>query len=151
MFLSVFAASEVFAHHKCWPRRFPLFRRSSRRCAVVEQESGWNQWVTRYEPAFRIRHVAPLGLPVNEEISRSICWGLMQVMGQVAREVGFHGTFLSELCDPETGLEWGCTVLVKKLAQADSDAAKGLQLWHGGANLQYASQVMARTSQYQTS
>jgi soluble lytic murein transglycosylase-like protein len=68
----------------------------------------------------------------------------------VAREAGFHGTFLSEMCDPETGLEWGCTVLAKKLAQAGGDTAKGLQLWNGGANLQYASLVMARTNQYQT-
>jgi soluble lytic murein transglycosylase-like protein len=119
-------------------------------CAVVEQESGWNQWATRYEPAFRIRYVAPLGLPVNEEISRSISWGLMQVMGQVAREAGFHGTFLSELCDPETCLEWGCTVLAKKLVQAGGDPGKGLQLWNGGGNANYSAQVFARTSQYQT-
>jgi soluble lytic murein transglycosylase-like protein len=117
-------------------------------CAVVEQESAWNQWATRYEAAFRIRYVAPLGLPLSEEVSRSTSWGLMQVMGQVAREAGFHGTFLSQLCDPEIGLEWGCTVLAKKLAQG-GDPEKGLQLWNGGANLQYAAQVLARTSQYQ--
>lgn len=119
-------------------------------CAVAEQESAWNPWAIRYEPAFRIRYVAPLGLPSSEEIARSCSWGLMQVMGQVAREAGFHGPFLSELCAPETGLEWGCIVLAKKLAQAGDDTAKGLQLWNGGGNPQYASQVIQRTSQYQT-
>lgn len=32
-------------------------------------------------------------------------WGVMQVMGGVAREVGFKGSFLTELCDPEVGIE----------------------------------------------
>lgn len=119
-------------------------------CAVVERESGWNQWALRYEPAFRVRYVAPLKLPVNEEIARSISWGLMQVMGQVAREAEFQGSFLSELCDPETGLEWGCTVLAKKLAYAGGDSTKALQLWNGGGNAEYAAQVLARTNQYET-
>jgi soluble lytic murein transglycosylase-like protein len=119
-------------------------------CAVCEQESSWNPWATRYEAAFRIRYVAPLRLPVTEEVTRSISWGLMQVMGQVAREAGFRGEFLPELCDPATGLEWGCIVLSKKLAQSGGDPAKALQLWNGGGNLQYAAQVLARTNQYET-
>ena len=55
-------------------------------CAIVEQESAWDPHAIRYEPAFRSRYVAPLGLPPTEEVARSISWGLMQVMGQVARE-----------------------------------------------------------------
>lgn len=35
-------------------------------------------------------------------------WGLMQVMGAVARERGFVGPYLPELCNPEVGLEYGC-------------------------------------------
>jgi hypothetical protein len=35
-------------------------------------------------------------------------WGLMQVMGAVARECGFHGNYLSQLLDPEEGTEFGC-------------------------------------------
>ena len=31
-------------------------------CAVVEQESGWNPWAIRYEPAFFAKYVAPLYL-----------------------------------------------------------------------------------------
>ena len=54
-------------------------------CEVVEQESAWDADAIRYEPAFRTRYVAPLELPPTEEIARSISWGLMQVMGQVAR------------------------------------------------------------------
>src|SRR5271155_1517669 len=79
-------------------------------CAVVEQESAWDAHAIRYEPAFRTRYVAPLGLPPTEEIARSISWGLMQVMGQVAREHGFESKFLSALCEPEFGLDTGCAV-----------------------------------------
>ena len=31
----------------------------------------------------------------------------MQIMGAVARERGFRG-WLTELCDPQANLEWGC-------------------------------------------
>ena len=30
-----------------------------RRCAIIEQESAWNPWAVRYEPAFFARYVAP--------------------------------------------------------------------------------------------
>jgi hypothetical protein len=93
-------------------------------CAVVEQESSWDSHAIRYEPAFRTRYVAPLGLPPTEEIARSISWGLMQVMGQVAREHGFTGKFLSALCEPAAGLDIGCVVLASKLAVAARELAE---------------------------
>lgn len=92
-------------------------------CAVVEQESAWNNFAMRYEPAFRARYVAPLSLAITEEVARSISWGLMQVMGQVARENSFDGKFLSALCEPAAGLDCGCRVLAAKLAIAAHDAA----------------------------
>ena len=92
-------------------------------CAVVEQESAWDAHAIRYEPAFRTRYVAPLGLPPTEEVARSISWGLMQVMGQVAREHGFSGKFLSALCEPAAGLDIGCAVLASKLVAARAHAA----------------------------
>jgi len=62
-------------------------------CAVIEQESAWNPWAVRYEPGFLSRYVAPLytagKLSATETYTRSMSWGLMQVMGQVAREFGF--------------------------------------------------------------
>jgi soluble lytic murein transglycosylase-like protein len=117
-------------------------------CAVVEQESDWDTHAIRYEPAFRSRYVAPLSLSPTEEIARSISWGLMQVMGQVAREHGFAGRFLSALCDPPAGLDVGCTVLAAKIAAASGDVARALDLWNGGANPDYAAQVLARMAAY---
>jgi soluble lytic murein transglycosylase-like protein len=117
-------------------------------CAVVEQESSWETHALRYEPAFRSRYVAPLGLSPTEEISRSISWGLMQVMGQVAREHGFSEKFLSALCEPANGLTIGCVVLASKLSGANGDISRGLALWNGGANPNYASEVIARVAHY---
>jgi len=116
-------------------------------CAIAEQESAWDTHAIRYEPAFRTRYVAPLGLPPTEEIARSISWGLMQVMGQVAREHGFDRKFLSALCEPELGLGAGCAVFASKLAAA-VDVPRALQLWNGGANPNYAAQVLARLAKY---
>jgi soluble lytic murein transglycosylase-like protein len=117
-------------------------------CAVCEQESSWNPWAIRYEPAFRQRYVAPLGLPPTEEVARSISWGLMQLMGETAREADFSGKFLSALADPAAGLEFGCAVLAEKFRRADGDASRALELWNGGANPDYAAQVLARVEKY---
>jgi soluble lytic murein transglycosylase-like protein len=117
-------------------------------CAVVEQESSWEPCAIRYEPAFRTRYVAPLGLPTTEEIARSISWGLMQVMGQVAREHGFTGKSLAALVDPGDGLDIGCAVLAAKVSAAAGDVPRALELWNGGANPDYAAQVLARLAHY---
>lgn len=117
-------------------------------CAVVEQESGWDPHAMRYEPGFRAHYVAPLRLPPTEEIARSISWGLMQVMGQVAREHGFTGKFLSALGDPSVGIVIGCEVLSAKISAAGNDIWRALELWNGGANPDYAAQVIARVARY---
>ena len=121
-------------------------------CAVIEQESAWNPWAVRYEPAFLSRYVAPLytagKLSATETYTRSMSWGLMQVMGQVAREFGFAGNSLPELCDPATGVELGCLVLAKRLARAHGDVAAALLAWNGGANPNYPSEVLARIRNY---
>lgn len=83
--------------------------------AIVSVESDFNPAAIRYEPAFYARYILggmfkPI-YPCSKETeahARATSWGLMQVMGQTARERGFSGTFLSELCDPASGLYWGC-------------------------------------------
>jgi hypothetical protein len=72
----------------------------------------------------------------------------MQVMGQVAREHEFSDKFLRALCDAATGVELGCRVLSAKLADAAGDTARDLQRWNGGANPDYAAQLLARVSAY---
>jgi soluble lytic murein transglycosylase-like protein len=121
-------------------------------CAVVEQESGWNPWAMRYEPLFFSKYVAFLytnnKVSASEAYARGFSWGLMQVMGQVARETGFDAVFLSKLCDPEHGLAIGCKVLRKKFDYMAGDTTRALLAWNGGANPSYASQVIARRAHY---
>jgi soluble lytic murein transglycosylase-like protein len=121
-------------------------------CAVIEQESAWNPWAVRYEPAFLARYVAPLytagKLGATETYTRAISWGLMQVMGQVAREFGFKESSLAELCDPGTGVEFGCRILAARLARAKGDVAAALLAWNGGADTNYPVQVLARKRNY---
>lgn len=73
--------------------------------AFVMVESSGNPTATRYEPNFYKRYILPLKLPPPEGTKRATSWGLMQLMGQVAREKGFKGEF-EELFEPATGLYW---------------------------------------------
>jgi soluble lytic murein transglycosylase-like protein len=73
----------------------------------------------------------------------------MQVMGQVAREHGFAGHSLASLCDPATAVDVGCRVFAAKLAAANGDTSRALQLWNGGGNPNYAAQVFTRIPNYQ--
>ena len=121
-------------------------------CAVIEQESAWNPWAVRYEPRFLSRYVAPLytagKLSATEAYTRAMSWGLMQVMGQVAREFGFKESSLSELCDPATGTEFGCRVLSGRLSRAKGDIPSALLAWNGGADANYPAEVLARQRNY---
>lgn len=119
-------------------------------CAVIEQESNWNPWAIRFEPAFYERYIAGKVTNTTEAHAQSTSWGLCQVMGATARESGFKGTYLSELCDLDTGVDVGCAVLQHKLDLALGDVHKGLLLWNGGGNPSYPDQVLARMSTYQT-
>src|SRR5262245_1759677 len=89
-------------------------------CALCDHESvGWKPWAIRYEPAFFSRYVAPLytnnKISATEAFARSFSYGLGQIMGQTARELGFDGEYLTELCDPEVGLEYAARKLASSL------------------------------------
>jgi len=53
-------------------------------CAVTEQESAWNTWAMRYEPAFFAKYVASLytnnKVSATEAYARGISWGLMRML-----------------------------------------------------------------------
>lgn len=83
--------------------------------SVVQQESNWEPLAMRYEPMYRWLWpspeavVAPSGVSlITERMQQKTSWGLMQVMGAVAREHGFQGRFLGALLDPDDGLHYGC-------------------------------------------
>jgi soluble lytic murein transglycosylase-like protein len=116
-------------------------------CAVIEQESNWNPWAMRYEPGFFSRYIADKNLEATEASARATSFGLCQVMGEVAREEGFGGRFLTQLCDPDIGIEYGC----RKLQQCFSvhgDPETALLAFNGGGNPDYGKQVLARVAHY---
>jgi soluble lytic murein transglycosylase-like protein len=138
-------------------------------CAIVEQESRWNPWAMRYEPEFYDKYIATslaarrpdrqtsrldtltsAGIPGDptESRARAFSWGLMQVMGQVAREHSFASASLASLCDPAVGLEVGCRVFAAKLAAAEGNVTRALLLWNGAGNRDYPTAVLARAANY---
>lgn len=114
--------------------------------AIIEQESGFIQWAVRYEPDFLEKYV-PENLSVTERHMRTTSWGLMQVMGQSARECGYAGP-LAQLCEPETGIRVGCELFSRKMAKANSSIHQALLYWNGGDNLKYPDEVMARIASF---
>ncbi len=87
--------------------------------AMVEHESaGGITAACRFEQGFYDRYIkgkTPDFRPEHcswdtERIGRATSWGLMQVMGETARVVGFRGWY-PELCVPGVGLKWGCEYL----------------------------------------
>jgi soluble lytic murein transglycosylase-like protein len=117
-------------------------------CAVIEQESSWRPDVTRYEPAFFTRYIEPMHLPAAEGIGRATSFGLMQIMGEVAREQGFEGDF-TQLFTPEIGVSQGLIHLSHFLRLEAGDVTKALLRWNGGSAPSYPAEVVARIPKYQ--
>lgn len=124
--------------------------------AIVKVESGGNPWALRYEPNFfqtyilklTVTPIAPCSLS-TERNARATSWGLMQVMGQVARERGFDGPFLAALCQPELGLEYGCRQLahLRGRFKVSDSWDPVIRAYNGGTpradNLDYVKKVIA--------
>lgn len=116
--------------------------------ALAEQESSFNTWAMRYEPSFYEHYVRKNYPTLNTEAAaRSTSYGLCQVMGEVAREMGFTGPFLTMLCDESTGLDYGARMLHKCITEAGTVSA-GLLRYNGGGNPQYAAQVLEKQKKY---
>lgn len=83
-------------------------------------ESTDNENAMRFEPAFLEHYVDQEPdfwgncNQTTERYTRAFSFGPMQIMGEVARELGFQGEYLSELCNPANGIEYGCKLLAQK-------------------------------------
>lgn len=81
--------------------------------AMITVESSGNPWVTRYEPGwsyfYRIEKFSELLriTQISERVLQATSFGPLQVMGSVARELGFQG-YLTELTIPEIAIKYGC-------------------------------------------
>jgi soluble lytic murein transglycosylase-like protein len=115
-------------------------------CAVAEQESDWEPGSVRYEPAFFRRYIVPLNLAQLDAFDRATSWGLMQIMGQTAVELGFYGD-ISGLRDPDIGMDYGCRKL-QKCFDVHRDPETSLLAYNGGGDSAYGKQVLARVAHY---
>lgn len=85
--------------------------------SIIEVESGFDSFATRYEPQSKWFHkpsywAKELGITVQtESMMQKVSFGLMQILGSTARSMlGFDG-HLTELCIPSIGIYYGIKYL----------------------------------------
>jgi soluble lytic murein transglycosylase-like protein len=59
-------------------------------------------------------------------------WGIMQVMGAVAREHGYREPWLTRLCDLDVGLLYGCKVMQSLMRWSGGVTDQALAAYNGG-------------------
>lgn len=105
--------------------------------AVVMQESAGKACATRYEDHYRwtfdLEKYAKLNsiTKETEEIQQKTSWGLMQIMGGVARELGFTGD-LVRLCEPKLNLRYGIKK-IKQLIKKHDDFSDAIASYNAGS------------------
>lgn len=117
-------------------------------CGLVETESSWNPHASRFEQGFFDRYIVPLKLTdANEARDRATSFGLTQVLGQTARELGFRESLVL-LCDPEVNLFLGAKKLKKCLDAHAGMVKEGLLAYNGGSDKGYPGRVAANQLHY---
>jgi len=111
----------------------------------VMVESGGDQWACRFEKRWRW-FLNPMiwAKLVNiskatEVVCQQMSWGLLQVMGTVARELG-HKEDITRLCDVDIGLKYGCMKLRKEVDRWGS-MERGLAAYNAGHPKRKAGQI----------
>jgi len=102
--------------------------------AIIKVESGNNCFAMRYEPTYQwlwdVEKRTPwhdrepfpsyaFSSSETERIGQKISWGPMQIMGALARELGYSDRF-PKLCGP-TGLHYGCKYLARLATRFKED------------------------------
>jgi soluble lytic murein transglycosylase-like protein len=89
--------------------------------AIIQVESAGEPWATRFEDGFRYltanyqEHASRLRITfLTEYTHQKTSWGLMQIMGATARDMGYKG-HLPKLCAPDFGIYWGTFYLKRQL------------------------------------
>lgn len=107
--------------------------------AIAQIESNLDPWKMRYEEKWMYFYLPAqysknLGISVlTERTLQQFSYGLMQVMGSVARELGFDRELI-KLCDPEIGAQYGCMKL-SDLKKKYSDELDLISAYNAGTPL----------------
>lgn len=124
--------------------------------AICMKESSFRSYAIKYEPQYRYLVGDQAKMAVAELLGQKHSWGLMQVMGAVAREYGFTGAF-HELWDPQIGLRYGMNHL-NKLYRRHGNWPDTIASYNAGIpskvngaykNQAYVNFVLARWSEYE--
>lgn len=105
--------------------------------AIAHVESGTNAWKVRFEPGWKYLltprdYASRLLISVETEtVCQSMSWGPLQIMGTVARELGFQDD-LTQLVNPEIAVELSCRKLTK-LFQKYGNQADVVASWNAGS------------------
>ncbi len=112
--------------------------------AVIQEESRFNPWATRAEAQYlrsrsvrresaRFARQHRLGpTAYTELLDRSRSYGLMQVMGETAREQGFTAPFLAELYVPANAIAHGAKLLAQLLRRYHNDTLSAISAYNQG-------------------
>ncbi|HYM21444.1 MAG TPA: transglycosylase SLT domain-containing protein [Candidatus Kapabacteria bacterium] len=112
--------------------------------AFVQEESEFEPFAIRTEPSYlrkkKVIAAARLwcrrhrGLPSaqTELVLRASSLGLMQPMGELAREQGFDAAYLSELLAPNNSLGEGAKYLAKLLKRYPHDTLSAISAYNQG-------------------
>ena len=113
--------------------------------ALIQEESRFEPWATRSEPRYvRNRRVLRAAARYAREhhgganaytefVDRARSYGLMQVMGETAREQGFAAPFLAELYVPKNSIAHGATLLAQLLRRYHSDTLAAISAYNQGS------------------
>lgn len=106
--------------------------------AVVMQESAGNACASRYEMDYKWLFKPEIYAGINkitritETNQQKTSWGLMQIMGAVAREHGYNGPLVS-LCDIEVNLEYGIKHLISLKKRFGENISDVLAAYNAGS------------------
>jgi hypothetical protein len=113
---------------------------------IIQEESRFEPWAARVEPHYKRKAIVQSGarnwskryrnLPTYEtELDdRSRSFGLMQVMGQLAREQGFASRYLSEMHLPMNAVTHGAKRLRELLDRYRGDTLSAISAYNQGNN-----------------
>lgn len=106
--------------------------------AIILTESSGNSWAIRYEPEWRFFNepahwASTLKIsPETEQHLQMFSWGLMQIMGATARDMGFTKE-LQKLCAPNLGIEYGCKYLRRQLLRYSGQTISAIAAYNAGS------------------
>ena len=121
-------------------------------CGICDQESAWDPLALRLEEGFYVKYIRTKlesgEVTASEAALRCCSIGLMQVLLEVTRELGYTGTFDALASDVATQIDLGCRKFAKCVAEKKDDMVGALLEYNGGGDPFYAKKVISKSSLY---